>query len=112
MIPMFPLFRGSTVLQGTVNLIPVCPLFRGSTVLQGTVDLIPMCPLFRGSTVLQGTVDLMAMWPLFRDSTVNAYVLCSMKYALNQCLKYSTITDQLGNDKSELDSDKLQLGSI
>ena len=43
-------------LQGTVDLIPMCPLFRGSTVLQGTVDLIPMCPLFRGSTVLQGTV--------------------------------------------------------
>ena len=28
-----------------------------------------------------------------------------------QCLKYSTITAQLGNDKSELGSDKLQLGS-
>ena len=32
----------------------MCPLFRGSTALQGTVDLIPMCPLFRGSTALQG----------------------------------------------------------
>ena len=66
---MCPLFRGSTVLQGTVDLIPMCPLFRGSTVLQGTVDLIPMCPLFRGSTVLQGTVDLIPMCPLFRGST-------------------------------------------
>ena len=56
-------------LQGTVDLIPMCPLFRGSTVLQGTVDLIPMCPLFRGSTVLQGTVDLIPMCPLFRGST-------------------------------------------
>ena len=35
------------------DLIPMCPLFRCSTVLQGTVDLIPMCPLFRGSTVGQ-----------------------------------------------------------
>ena len=42
-------------LQGTVDLIPMCPLFRGSTVLQGTVDLIPICLLFRGSTVLQGS---------------------------------------------------------
>ena len=67
LIPMCPLFRGSTVLQGTVDLIPMCPLFRGST---GTVDLIPVCPLFRGSTVLQETVDLIPMWPLFRGSTI------------------------------------------
>ena len=46
------------LLYRTLDLIPMCPLFRGSTVLQVTVDLIPMCPLFRGSTVLQGTVDL------------------------------------------------------
>ena len=72
LIPMCPLFRGSTVLQGTVDLIPMCPLFRGSTVLQGTVDLIPMCPLFRGSTVLQGTVDLIPMCPLTRECSLNS----------------------------------------
>ena len=74
---MCPLFRSSTVLQGTVDLIPMCSLFRGSTVPQGRVDLSFIqrfhCTTresrpVRGSTVLQWTVDLITRL-LFRGFT-------------------------------------------
>ncbi len=69
LVPMCPLFGGSTIHKEEDNLsivdkmagLPTCPLFRCYTVHIKEYDNLtivdkmaglPMCPLFRGSTVL------------------------------------------------------------